>query len=436
MSKKRTTSIIVLITSLALFGIVVSQYLWVKYAVDLRKEIFDNRVQITLREVANELEESEISEYSHIGCVKSQNKQDKTCCNHPIETHKLDSIMNNIFCTLKPNKDYVYGIINTKNNKLIYSSDTKFENELLNTYHYLPLSCPKNPNAFLLALYFPTQDKYILNRMSLLLIISTLFLLVVIISFYSTIITFVKQKKLSEMKSDFINNMTHEFKTPISTISLASEMLSNPSVQSSREKIKQYASIIFDENSRLKNQVEHVLQMAAIDKKQIQIKQEEVNIHEVLDLVIDSFKLIMKEKNVSLTTKMESTKPFIMADKVHLFNIFSNLLDNAIKYTELDPEIVITTKDVQKGIQITFKDNGIGISPEFLKDIFKKMYRVPTGDIHNVKGFGLGLYYVKNMVELHKGAIKVSSEPEKGSTFEVFIPHIEKPNIFIDNEEV
>lgn len=436
MSKKRTTSIIVLITSLALFGIVVSQYLWVKYAVDLRKEIFDNRVQITLREVANELEESEINEYDHIGCVKSQNKQDQACCNHPIETHKLDSIMNNIFCTLKPNKDYVYGIINTKNNKLIYSSDTKFENELLNTYHYLPLSCPKNPNGFLLALYFPTQDKYILNRMSLLLVISTLFLLVVIISFYSTIITFVKQKKLSEMKSDFINNMTHEFKTPISTISLASEMLSNSSVQGSREKIKQYASIIYDENSRLKNQVEHVLQMAAIDKKQIQIKQEEVNIHEVLDLVIDSFKLIMKEKNVSLTTNMESTKPFIMADRVHLFNIFSNLLDNAIKYTEFDPEIVITTKDVQKGIQITFKDNGIGISPEFLKDIFRKMYRVPTGDIHNVKGFGLGLYYVKNMVELHKGTIKVTSEPEKGSTFEVFIPHIEKPNIFIDNEEV
>jgi len=224
------------------------------------------------------------------------------------------------------------------------------------------------------------------------------------------------------MKSDFVNNMTHEFKTPISTISLASEMLLKPQVYSSGEKTKRYANIIYDENLRLKNQVEQVLKIAVLDKGEVKIKRKMVDVHKILENIVKSFKLIMVERKGKIRTSFKATEHMLLADRLHFTNIINNLVDNANKYSPENPEILISTKNVKGGIMICVKDNGIGISSENQKHIFKKLYRVPTGNIHNVKGFGLGLYYVKTMVEAHGGTIDLVSTLDKGSQFDIYIP--------------
>lgn len=224
------------------------------------------------------------------------------------------------------------------------------------------------------------------------------------------------------MKNDFINNMTHEFKTPISTISVTSELLMNPMVAESAEKISKYASVIYAENIRLKNQVERVLQVAMLDKGEDKLLFKSVDIHELITTITKNQHIQILERNGKLTLQLEAENHMIDADDHHLSNIFSNLIDNAVKYSKNEVDITISTYSNNKGIFIKFGDKGIGIKEEDQKYIFKKFYRVHTGDIHDVKGFGLGLYYVKTLVEAHKGSISLTSELGKGSVFNVFLP--------------
>lgn len=237
------------------------------------------------------------------------------------------------------------------------------------------------------------------------------------------------------MKSDFVNNMTHEFKTPISTISLASEMLMKPTVLESKNRILKYATVIYDENSRLKNQVEQVLHIALLDKSAFRLKIKEINAHKLIDQCIRNFKLIVRERKGKISCKLEAANPVIYADKIHFANILTNLLDNANKYSSEAPDILVATKNSNNGLIITVEDKGIGISQENQKQVFKKLYRVPTGNIHNVKGFGLGLFYVKKIVETHGGYIKVKSELLKGSTFEIFFPFNKNKEMIMTDED-
>ncbi len=432
---KKIIAIITIISSLSLIGVVVIQLLWANYALELRGEIFDNRVQIFLEEVVTKITNDNNSDGSNTPCPFVKDKNHTSCAESFIKIHninipKLDSIMKTEFCDrMKVNKDYVYGIIDYENNQLITCSNKLYENELINTYHTFPIPCFTNNENKLLGIYFPNQRAYILNRMIFLLIISTMFLLVVIVSFVLTVLILLRQKKLSEMKSDFVNNMTHEFKTPISTISLASEMLTKLSVLESKEKILQYANIIFDENARLKAQVEQVLQISVLDKKRFKLLKKEIDVHEIINAVVENFQLVVQQKNAVINLDLKAKPSIIFADAVHFYNILSNLIDNATKYSSETPIITISTKSINNGIIIIIEDNGIGISAENFKHIYKKLYRVPTGNIHNVKGFGLGLYYVKTMVEAHGGNIKLKSELKKGSTFEIYFPFNHNVNI-------
>jgi two-component system phosphate regulon sensor histidine kinase PhoR len=434
MSKKIIT-IITIISSLSLIGVVVIQLLWANYAIELRGEIFDNRVQVFLEAVVSQITEDNNSSKIPQTCPVNKNGNKDACAKNFIKVHninmpRLDSIMESEFCErMKVNKDYVYGIIDNENKQLITCSNKLFYNELLNTYHTYPIPCFNNISTKFLGIYFPNQHRYILNRMIFLLIISTLFLLIVIVSFILTVLILLRQKKLSEMKSDFVNNMTHEFKTPISTISLASEMLTKNTVLESKEKILQYANIIFDENARLKTQVEQVLQISVLDKKKFQLLKKEIDVHEIIETVVENFQLVVQQRNGVINLDLNAEPSHIFADPVHFYHIISNLIDNANKYSLETPEITITTRNINIGIIITVEDNGIGISAENIKHVYKKLYRVPTGNIHNVKGFGLGLYYVKTMVEAHGGTIKLKSELKKGSTFEIFFPYNHNINI-------
>jgi len=248
-------------------------------------------------------------------------------------------------------------------------------------------------------------------------VMSGLFLMVLIFSFFFTIYAVLKQKKLSEMKTDFVNNMTHEFKTPISTISVSSEMLAKDLIVQHPEKVKKYAKVIFDENTRLKNQVERVLQIAIIDKEDFKLKFKEVNVHEILQKCIDNFNVLVAERKGNLQANLEALQYIVTVDKEHFTNVINNLLDNANKYSPVNPDITINTFNNLGKIEISIEDKGIGISRENQNDIFKKFHRLQTGNIHDAKGFGIGLFYVKTMVEQMGGKINIESELNMGSRF-------------------
>lgn len=229
------------------------------------------------------------------------------------------------------------------------------------------------------------------------------------------------------MKTDFINNMTHELKTPISTISLSSEVLMDDSNAPDPQRLKQYATIIFNENNRLKTQVEKVLQLAALDNKNIPLKMEVLDVHRVILQAVDAVQLTVNERGGNVICNLNAEEATIQADVVHITNVLYNLLDNAIKYSAEDPNITVSTRNENHHLIITVADKGIGISKEAQKHVFDKFYRVPTGNIHDVKGFGLGLYYVKLMAEEHNGKISVESTPGEGSRFILKLP-TKKPN--------
>ena len=224
------------------------------------------------------------------------------------------------------------------------------------------------------------------------------------------------------MKTDFINNMTHEFKTPIATISLASDSILSPSILENKDKVTRFINIIKQENKRMLSQVEKVLQMAQIEKENVELKFNAVNLHETIEDAVINAELKIQAKGGTIQTVLMSQNPIIEADQIHISSIINNLLDNAEKYTPERPEIVITTRDVKGGIEFDVSDNGIGMTKDALKLIFEKFYRVHTGNVHDVKGFGLGLSYVKAMVDAHHGKIFVKSEPGKGSIFTIYLP--------------
>jgi two-component system, OmpR family, phosphate regulon sensor histidine kinase PhoR len=273
-----------------------------------------------------------------------------------------------------------------------------------------------------LVVFFPTQDHDVFKQMWPFLITSVVVISIMIFSFYYIMLSNLKQKKLSVIKNDFISNMTHEFKTPISTISLASEMLGDASIAQTPEKQQRYLQMIRDENKRLSVLVESILQTSILDKGEFKLKLSEVDVHDIINTAINNTQLQISQRKGSVSTLLKAQKFKLQADRVHLTNIIFNLIDNAIKYSKDIPEISISTFNTAEGIMIQVKDNGIGISKENQRKIFDKFYRVPTGNVHNVKGFGLGLSYVLAVVLKHNGTISVNSEVGKGSTFNVHLP--------------
>lgn len=277
------------------------------------------------------------------------------------------------------------------------------------------------PPQFLL-LYLNDKQEFIFNSMNYIIILFLIFSIIVISVYTYTIRTLVKQKKISEMKTDFINNMTHEFKTPIASISLAADSLLNQKVIHQPDLIKHYSNLIKEENRRMNRHIEAVLQSAVLDKGTLELRKEEVYIHELLEMAAE--KARFQTGNALILLELGATRQRMIGDEMHLLNVFANLLDNAIKYCTRQPEIVIKTENTGDDLLIHFKDNGIGIRKEDLKEIFKKFYRVPTGNVHNVKGFGLGLNYVRSIVQMHGGSITAESELGVGSEFTITIPNI------------
>ena len=273
-----------------------------------------------------------------------------------------------------------------------------------------------------LLIYFPNKTSLLWGSVWEALFSSIVFTSIILFCFAYTIQVIFRQKKVSEMKTDFINNMTHEFKTPIATISLAADSISSPMILNNPDKVNRFANIIKQENKRMNNQVEKVLQMALLDKRDFKLKLTQINLHDVIDQAVLNASLQVEKKGGIINKELQASKPLIEGDLTHISNVIHNLLDNANKYSPGKPEITVTTRNLRNGVEVTISDKGMGMSADALKHIFDKFYRVHTGDLHDVKGFGLGLSYVKAMMTAHKGQIEVKSELDKGSSFILFFP--------------
>lgn len=312
------------------------------------------------------------------------------------------------------------------------STNVELGNELYNSEYKISLFDTPISNAAegdpienapgYLQVYFPSKEKELWSAVIPSLLMSILFTGLVLFCFGFVMYVIQRQKQVSEMKTDFINNMTHEFKTPIATISLASDSIASPIILNNPDKVMRFTNIIKEENKRMLNQVEKVLQMAMLDKKDFQLKLSQVDVHDLISTAAEHMNLKVLKRNGILRTDLKANSTTLTADSTHLSNIIHNMLDNAEKYSSENVDITISSENVKSGIQISISDNGIGMTKDQLKNIFEKFYRAHTGNIHDVKGFGLGLSYVKAIVDAHGGTINVKSELGKGSTFSIYLP--------------
>jgi len=420
--KKNRLRIIILITGISLSGLIITQLFWINNAIKQSEKQFDHRITLALKDVIDEIvpcsDSSEIVNSGH--CVGPCNMIPDTPC--LIDGIVLDSLLKNNFIYHELDTVYSFSIERCLDDSVLYSSRSSDNLATSYSFHKMGLFGLWKDDCYNLKVSFPSKKKFILFGMAAWLIFSILFITIVVLSFIFVIHTILKQKKLSEIKNDFINNMTHEFKTPISTISLASEILLKSDPATSSERINKYSQVIFDENQRMRNQVERVLQIASLEKEEFKLNKEEIDLHKEIKTGIKNLCLEQSEIPVKVLFNLKAKKHSIRVDLIHFKDIVNNLVDNSCKYTSRPPEIIISTENNETGILIRFKDNGVGMNNETQKRIFEKFYRMPTGNLHDIKGFGLGLHYVKFIVEAHEGWINVDSKPEEGSTFTIFLP--------------
>jgi len=423
--------LVIALTLLALVGILVVQFFWVDAAVDAEKSQFDREFSVIAQDLRSDIESDSLLQkpiLTYISEAPGQHPDSLSEEKNAFKAH-LRTTIDSVFNRNKMDIEYEFGLVlhepgcrdGAEQEEVLFSTmSAQNSDPILNT-KYKTCNCVLNDQAHI-NFYFPNKSFFIAKQIGWMLGLSILCILIVVGCFVFTIMTIRRQKRLAEMKNDFINNMTHEFKTPIFSISLASKAIRKIEEIQESPKLKKYLNLIDDENKRLKDQVNKVLQMALVDASESRLNKEEVDIHRVIKDVASSFDLKLEEQGGAINFQLNADKHLIKADETHLSNIFRSLIDNAIKYSEEQPEIVISTRDKEDGVCFSIADNGIGMDSQTQEHIFDKFYRAQSGDRHDVKGFGLGLSYVKNIVEAHQGWIKLKSKVNKGSTFTIFLP--------------
>ena len=437
---KRIFPIISLLVFISALGLIYFQYKWINQSLEDKKLQYEEQVSVVTTNAAFDL----MDEKGNMGVFGKSKNGDllfPSSVFPTLITRKLsrDEISATIRKAFEKNglKDvnFEFSISTTSmigDNVQSAHFFEKFIDSANNTSLVFPLDAPGGSLAEglvpqeLLTIVVPNNLEALWRQMAMMILGSILLTSIIFAAFFITIRALLNQKKLGEIKSDFINNMTHEFKTPLATISLAVDALRNEKVLNDREKMNYFTSIIKEENKRMNKQVETILQAALTDKNEVQINAKPVHANDMINAAVNNIQLPVKEKNGKLEVMLNAANDCILADDVHFTNIINNLLDNAVKYSDENLLIRLTTSNFNHSIRIKIEDNGIGMNKETAQRIFEKFYRAHTGNIHNVKGFGLGLSYVKSIVDAHKGKIKVESTPGKGSCFTIDMPLVKK----------
>jgi two-component system phosphate regulon sensor histidine kinase PhoR len=442
--KNKTVNAVAILGIISILSILSVQFVWIQNTRQLQQEYisiqqredslnlreFAQQARAALRNVLTSINQQEDPSAVY-GAIKQINYQHYTVeISDEIQPFYLETLLKKEFYLQDIQQDFLFGIYDCFTDSIalsglyIFDSDSIYAKKAQKTNGITPESLNLTKDGHYFTVYFPNLK---LDQIEAASSFSPMIYLLIVVVFVLVFFTFsmsiiIRQKRLSEIKNDFINNMTHELKTPISTISLSSEMLLRLEAQTDSERMHKYASIIYKENKRLEQQVERVLNIAKLDKDKVSLNKEDISLYDILDDVKENFDFNQSAGGGSCQIQKETPNTAIFADPVHLTNVLFNLVDNAVKYCKTAPQILITVKTEKEGYRIDIQDNGIGIKKEDLKLIFDKFYRVPTGNIHDVKGFGLGLYYVKLIVEAHKGKIDAKSTPDKGTTFSIWLP--------------
>lgn len=469
---RRITILVVIMLSLALIGLMLIQGYWVRNAYKVNQASFIRTVHETAYEVIIGLEKREmmkelerdrrnLEEAGHaLAAADSVNRlllqqmqsihtrkdleifynkfflarelmeeliiiPEEVPIESKMDWHILDSMLSASLASRDLVTPVEYAVFSTSRDSLVFQKSGQYTRKLLDpqaSFHFELFPDDLRTNPDLLILYFPKEKQFLIGRIWSTLIISIILILIIIISFTYTFLMFNRQRRLSELKTDFINNMTHEFKTPVSTISLACEALSDKDIKKSDELYRNYIQIISEENRRLGMMAEQILQSAKLEKGDLALNRESTDIHDILAEVIRNISIQVEIKDGKITRDFGAQESTLEVDRMHLTNVFLNLLDNANKYTPVRPQIRVATGNADHWLVVSIEDNGIGISKSDQKKIFEKLYRVPEGNVHNFKGFGLGLSYVKTIVEKHGGQVRLESELKKGTRFEVLLP--------------
>ncbi len=423
MNRKALIGIIIIMTA-ALIGLLGIQLYWIQSASSVKEASFRRSVNEAMARVVYKLERLEkrrAAEISPFGGMLSFNRHlDYSLF---ITEHEMDSLISLELNIRGVDTRYQFGIYKPERDQFIMEKSSEQRMQLIQKGYAYPLfSFDMFTTPEYLLIYFPRERQFLLTELWGMLLISIVLIVVIVYTFSYTITILVRQRKLSDMKTDFINNMTHEFKTPISTISLACEALSDKEIPKSESVYDSYIEMISEENRRLSMLSERILHASVLEKGELKMHKELVNLHTIIRDVIKSIRIQVEIKDGVIYANLRAKPAQLEGDRVHLTNLVFNLLDNANKYTPRKPVIRIRTENSGHGITLKVEDNGSGISKTEQKKIFDKLYRIPTGNIHDVRGFGLGLSYVKAIVEEHKGKINIESEMNKRTIFTIYLP--------------
>lgn len=417
---RNSLKIVIILAAISIIGIAVTQIYWVSRALDIRENQFNRDVNTALRNVAAQIFEiNKTPSPANNPVNQLSTNYFVVAVNGVVDMSLLEFLLVNEFEKKNITADFEFGVYDCSDNCMVYGNfiSTRSDRKMASITD-LPTW---KDEGYYFGVQFPFLQANLLSQMGIW-GFSSAVLLIVVLFFVYTLLAILKQKRLSEIQKDFINNMTHEFKTPIATIAISSEVLKNPGISKEPDRLLKYATVIENESNRLKQQVERVLQMAQLDEKKIELHTERFDVNDLLIEAVQNCALALPGNRGNIELKLNGAQHTIVGDKLHLTNVINNLIDNAVKYNSNEPQIVVRTYNKKNMFCIEVEDNGMGIAPENHNKIFERFYRVPTGNVHNVKGFGLGLNYVKLIVKAHKGSINLDSTLGKGTIFKIFLP--------------
>ncbi len=423
--KNRTIRLLTIAAAICIAGMVAVQGYWLKRAFDLGERQFHQNVQLVLQQVAESMRRyAQLPAFGQNPVIQLSSNYYAVMINDRVDPQLLESLLTRELLRRNLQLDYEYGIYNCDQETLVYGNYISLQEQQPSPSKQLPKWSQDN---YYFSVYFPTKAGYLAQSMDIWIFSTTVMLLVILFFTYTTFVV-LKQKRYSEIQKDFINTITHEVKTPVTTIMLSAEALQRQAVSfgDGPDTGNTYTQLILQEATRIKNQVEQVLQSAHAEKATLLLKQENVDLHQLIYEVTESMDAMLAQRQATLTLDLKATHACILGDKLHLTNLIFNLLDNSCKYSGSKPYIRITTENKHKQLCLLVSDKGMGIPMEQQKKVFERFYRIADAQqvAAGVKGFGLGLYYVKNVVKAHRGSIKLQSQPGQGSTFQIQFPKL------------